>query len=190
MRPGDVYGPEIQAQHDAARAVLVCWSKTAEQSEWVRSEADRARHVGKLIPVSLDGVAPPMPFDQTHTADLSAWEGDAHAPELANVIDALRAKAKGAAPGPRPSLSAGLPALAVRSVFGTLALAFVAAGFVIHAGGELREAGVSQATLGSFALAGFLLVFAGFSAWYWARLSHSDAAAQRLRASLEAGGPS
>ena len=37
------YADEIQAELDAARAVVVVWSADAARSEWVRSEADRAR---------------------------------------------------------------------------------------------------------------------------------------------------
>lgn len=70
----------IQERLDAARAVVVLWSQDAVKSQWVRSEANRARSLGKLVQVNLDGVALPMPFDQVHCANLKGWRGDPDAP--------------------------------------------------------------------------------------------------------------
>jgi TolB-like protein/Flp pilus assembly protein TadD len=96
------YADEIQAQLDAARAVVVIWSADAARSEWVRSEADRARSQRKLVQVTVDGAALPMPFDQIQSADLSAWRGEPDAAGWRTVlasIDALmhRAPAPGSA---------------------------------------------------------------------------------------------
>ena len=42
------YGDVIEERLKAARAVLVLWSADATKSEWVRAEADAARHM--LLP--------------------------------------------------------------------------------------------------------------------------------------------
>ena len=58
-----------------ARAVVVLWSDAAAKSQWVRAEADTARNSAKLIQAQLDGVLPPIPFNQIHCADLREWDG-------------------------------------------------------------------------------------------------------------------
>ncbi len=70
------YAEVIEERLAAAKAVVVVWSAEAVKSEWVRSEADRARTERKLVQLSLDGAALPMPFDQVQCADLSGWTGE------------------------------------------------------------------------------------------------------------------
>jgi len=72
----DVIANELQS----AGAVLVLWSEASADSQWVRSEANRARELGKLVQSRLDGGRLPMPFDQIQCADLTKWRGgSAHA---------------------------------------------------------------------------------------------------------------
>ncbi|MDP9423954.1 MAG: TIR domain-containing protein [Pseudomonadota bacterium] len=68
------YADVIASQLDAARAVLVLWSEQAARSQWVRSEANRAREKGNLVQLRLDGVHLPMPFDQIQCAQLAKAE--------------------------------------------------------------------------------------------------------------------
>ncbi|CAN5448537.1 hypothetical protein BH11PSE5_BH11PSE5_26610 [soil metagenome] len=70
------YSDVIEERIKAAKAVLVLWSNDAVRSQWVRAEADAAREAGTLVQVSLDGVMPPMPFNQIQCADLFGWTGD------------------------------------------------------------------------------------------------------------------
>src|SRR5579863_7047203 len=70
------YTHAIEEQLTAARAALVIWSAEAVKSEWVLSEANRAREDHKLVQLTVDGARLPMPFDQTQCADLSGWAGD------------------------------------------------------------------------------------------------------------------
>ncbi len=72
-----VFSREIDAQLTAAKAALVIWSADAAMSDWVLSEADRAREERKLVQLRLDGARLPMPFDQIQCADLTDWSGDA-----------------------------------------------------------------------------------------------------------------
>jgi TolB-like protein len=85
------YADEIQAELDAARAVVVIWSADAARSEWVRSEADRARAQRKLVQVTVDGAALPMPFDQIQCADLASWRGDPDAAGWRTVLASVSA---------------------------------------------------------------------------------------------------
>lgn len=70
------YTTVIEEQLSAAKAVVVAWSHDAAKSDWVISEADRARGDGKLVQLRLDDVRLPMPFDRIQCADLTAWSGE------------------------------------------------------------------------------------------------------------------
>ena len=80
------YTHAIEEQLTAARAALVIWSAEAVKSEWVLSEADRAREEHKLVQLTVDGARLPMPFDQTQCADLTGWSGDANAAGWRKVV--------------------------------------------------------------------------------------------------------
>ena len=69
---GSRFTNEIKKMLAQSRCVLVAWSKNSVESDWVRSEADQGRKRGILVPISLDGTLPPMPFDQTETTDFSS----------------------------------------------------------------------------------------------------------------------
>ena len=70
------FSREIDAQLTAAKAALVIWSADAAMSDWVLSEANRAREERKLVQLKLDDARLPMPFDQIQCADLIGWRGD------------------------------------------------------------------------------------------------------------------
>ncbi|MGH6993906.1 MAG: toll/interleukin-1 receptor domain-containing protein, partial [Caulobacteraceae bacterium] len=83
------YADVISERLAAAKAVLVLWSAEAVRSEWVRSEAERARGEKKLVQLNLDGAQLPMPFDQTQCADLARWKGDLSAPGWKKALDSI-----------------------------------------------------------------------------------------------------
>jgi adenylate cyclase len=103
------YADVIAAELDSARAVLVLWSDAAAQSQWVRSEANRARETDKLVQARTGAVRLPMPFDQIQCATLeerggldgSAWRS------ITTAIEALvrGEPAGGASPVPSPAIS-------------------------------------------------------------------------------------
>ena len=70
------YSDVIEERIKSAKAVLVLWSADAAKSQWVRAEADAAREAGTLVQATVDGIIPPMPFNQIQCADLSNWAGD------------------------------------------------------------------------------------------------------------------
>ena len=69
------YADVIASELESAAAVLVLWSKASADSQWVRSEANRARELGKVVQSRVDEVRLPMPFDQIQCADLTKWRG-------------------------------------------------------------------------------------------------------------------
>jgi adenylate cyclase len=111
------YADVIATELDAARAVLVLWSDAAAQSQWVRSEANRAREMDKLVQARTGAVRLPMPFDQIQCATLeeggrldgSGWRS------ITTAIEALvRGEPAGtASPALSPAGSAAEPSVAV-----------------------------------------------------------------------------
>ena len=83
---GAGFAKMIEAKLDAADAVIVVWSTTSVESDWVRDEAAHARDRKRLVPVSIDGIAGPLGFRQYHSVDLSMWTGKADAPEIASIV--------------------------------------------------------------------------------------------------------
>jgi hypothetical protein len=65
----------IEEKLQASRAVVVLWSADAAKSQWVRAEADFARHRNALVQLSLDRTEPPIPFNQIHCLDFKGWRG-------------------------------------------------------------------------------------------------------------------
>lgn len=94
------YAEVIEERLKAAKAVVVVWSAEAARSEWVQSEADRARTDRKLVQLSVDGAPLPMPFDRIQCADLTGWSGEADAPGWKKVADSIADLTRGVAPAP------------------------------------------------------------------------------------------
>jgi len=89
LPPHRAYGDVITEEIGGAKAAIVVWSKTAAASEWVRAEADVARNQKKLIQTSIDGVMPPMPFNQIQFASLEDWQGEPDHPGWRKVRASL-----------------------------------------------------------------------------------------------------
>ena len=75
---GAEYDSEIEGAVERAQAVIVLWSQNSVRSAWVRDEAAEGRDAGKLIPILIDNVKPPMGFRQYQAIDLAAWTGGRH----------------------------------------------------------------------------------------------------------------
>ena len=62
LRGGDYFDDVIQKQLNEARCVIVIWSESSVQSQYVKAEAAYAQDHGKLIPVRIDSVTLPIRF--------------------------------------------------------------------------------------------------------------------------------
>ena len=76
---GASFSTEIEKALNDSDAVLVLWSADSVQSAWVRDEAGIGRDAGKLIPLSLGGVDPPIGFRQFQSIDLGRRGRASHA---------------------------------------------------------------------------------------------------------------
>jgi len=103
------YSRVIEEQMTAAKAAVVIWSADAVQSEWVMSEANRAREDHKLVQVITDTARLPMPFDTIQCADLTGWSGDTEAQGWRKVVNSVAAVLGVAAPAPAAIGEAPLP---------------------------------------------------------------------------------
>jgi predicted ATPase/class 3 adenylate cyclase len=112
------YTKVIDEKLRAAKAVVVVWSTEAVDSDWVQSEADRARLDRKLVQLSIDGAQPPMPFDRIQCADLTAWSGDLAAPGWRKVVASVAELCRPAPGLVQPSASAA-PSTCDRAILST-----------------------------------------------------------------------
>lgn len=95
---GASFAKSIRGALETADAVIVLWSKTAIDSDWVADEAAQGRDRRRLVPLSLDGSLPPLGFRQYQTIDLANWRGKGNAPQI-DAIDRAIAAALGQEPG-------------------------------------------------------------------------------------------
>lgn len=107
------YAEVIEERLKAAKAVVVIWSAEAVKSEWVQSEADRARNDRKLVQLSVDGAPLPMPFDRIQCADLNGWKGDLAAPGWRKVIASIADLVGGQLPMGASSAQAGRAGMSI-----------------------------------------------------------------------------
>jgi TolB-like protein len=73
LAAGDRYLGRTETELNAARAVLVVWTRHSVGSAWVADEAGVGRESGRIVPISLDGSQPPLGFRQFHVLDFAPW---------------------------------------------------------------------------------------------------------------------
>jgi hypothetical protein len=80
--PGKEFDQVIEEALDAAKCVVVLWSKTSTASSWVKTEAAEAMRRKILVPALIDETKIPLEFRRLQAADLSQWQGEHSHPEL------------------------------------------------------------------------------------------------------------
>lgn len=98
---GAEYSCEIESAVEQSEAVIVFWSERSVKSAWVRDEAAEGRDQGKLIPVRIDAVKPPMGFRQYQTIDMFGREKRGAHAALGRLIGAIEAVS---GPNPQPTV--------------------------------------------------------------------------------------
>jgi hypothetical protein len=180
LAAGADYAAVIEQEINAARCVVVAWSKTARNSLWVRAEANAALDAGKVIQLTLDPVRPPLPFTMLHLLDFSAWRGQLDQqpwPELEAEIG-RRAGETSEPEGRRPD-PGGVPVIVEPGTplgdFGRIALiGWVAAAAALLVGIAVLLAvrgamGAETLAVVSFAALALALALVGLSAFLLAR---------------------
>ncbi|HML10689.1 MAG TPA: toll/interleukin-1 receptor domain-containing protein [Stellaceae bacterium] len=84
---GTDFGPQIERELRAAKAVVVLWCGLSHDSRWVLEEAHLAERLGTLTPVWLEAVELPLGFGRADTIDLSSWDGSPRSPALDRLLN-------------------------------------------------------------------------------------------------------
>jgi hypothetical protein len=86
---GKVFDTVITRELNAARCVLVLWTRHSVASNWVKDEATEAADRQILVPVVLDEAPIPMGFRRIQAARLVGWAGDVSDSRLKDLRDAV-----------------------------------------------------------------------------------------------------
>src|SRR4029079_13160452 len=70
---GERFHDVIEAQLNAARCVIVLWSRASVASDFVKAEAHEALRLRKLVPALIDDLEQPFGFRQVNAISLLAW---------------------------------------------------------------------------------------------------------------------
>lgn len=73
---GKTWREVVATEIEKCRAMVVVWSQTSIDSDWVQDEAAEGRRRHVLFPVRIDDVTPPFGFRAIQAADLMEWTGN------------------------------------------------------------------------------------------------------------------
>jgi TolB-like protein/Flp pilus assembly protein TadD len=94
---GTNWREEIETHLDAAKVVIVVWSKktVGPEGRFVRDEAGQAQEAGHYLPITVDNVRPPLGFREVQALDLSSWKGNRADPRFQVLADTIRHRLAG-----------------------------------------------------------------------------------------------
>ena len=92
---GSIWRHEIEAELNAAKCVIVAWSKRSVGPEgtFVHDEATRAQQRHVYVPVIIDKVHLPLGFGETQALPLVGWKGNRSDARYQSVLAAVRRNA-------------------------------------------------------------------------------------------------
>lgn len=103
--PGSTWEQVLQNKINQSKCVLVLWSHSSVDSDWVKEEAEIAKMAGKIIPVFLDPVNAPFGFGRIEGANLVGWDGDMTNREWQNLVAAVKSKVGSGSGERRPEVT-------------------------------------------------------------------------------------
>lgn len=86
---GKEYDRAIEKALTSAKCVVVLWSETSVDSDWVRTEAEVAHDRQTIMPALIDDVTPPLAFRRIQAADLTSWKGESDSPEIQLLLNEI-----------------------------------------------------------------------------------------------------
>lgn len=95
IEAGDSFARRIEDKLDSADAVVVVWSATSVNSDWVLDEAAKGRDRRRLVPVTFDGCEPPLGFRQYQVVDLGNWARNGDRADFARFVRGVAATVSG-----------------------------------------------------------------------------------------------
>ena len=127
---GSRFSKEIDKALKGADLVVVLWSNASVESAWVQDEAADGRDSGRLVPVLIDPVSPPLGFRQFQAVHLaSGLRGGKAVNPLLQAI-AARMGSGGPAPAPSPAGRPGWRTLSRRGIGAVAAVVLIVAATV------------------------------------------------------------
>ncbi len=161
LLPGEEFDERIERMIGAAKCLVVLWSRASVASRWVRSEAASAWEQDKLLPVRIDEVKVPIPFNRLHSADLVGWPALRDPEQVRGLLSAVAGAIGKAPPAGQPQR--GGPSLLALRLSATLLV--LALGMAIRGAFFAFQSPFSPALLVSLAsvLAALLPVWGGGS---------------------------
>ncbi|RXK85137.1 TIR domain-containing protein [Chlorobaculum sp. 24CR] len=130
--PGRTWDEYIEMHLDAARCVVVVWSKDSVRSHWVKTEAEEGRRKQILVPLKLDEVTLGLAFRHIQAADLTGWNNDASHGQFKACIEAISALV----PQPYLAKKPSSPEISVTSVAPQVPKPQLPEHFVLIKGGQ------------------------------------------------------
>ena len=88
---GDEWRQTIERQLDAAKCVVVIWSRRSvgPEGQFVRDEATRAQQRHVYVPVTIDRVPLPLGFGESQARSLRGWKGQRSEPQYQAILNAV-----------------------------------------------------------------------------------------------------
>ena len=87
---GQDFAQVIEEAIDAAKCMIVVWSKNSVRSEWVKAEADEGLKRGMLVPIIIDDEAKiPLVFRRRQTVRLIDWDGSQEHSEFQQLLRSI-----------------------------------------------------------------------------------------------------
>lgn len=124
---GRTFDRVIEEELARARCVVVLWSKTSAQSDWVRTEAADGARRKILVPAMIEKVEIPLEFRRVQAADISDWEGDPNGSGFRFLCESIANCLGAVTPMPQPVPTRFLSRVAL----GALAVALVVAATIV-----------------------------------------------------------
>jgi hypothetical protein len=119
---GTSFRREIRQQLRTARCVVVLWSNTSIDSDWVNDEAEDGKSRNMLVQAVLQPVQPPHGFRGHQWADLTSWDRDPEAAAFRRLalgvrrsLSAARREAAAISTGPGAASPAAMSPSEVQS---------------------------------------------------------------------------
>lgn len=92
---GHRWHQEIEKELHSAKAVIVLWSASSRESDFVLEEAEYGKRKSILFPAFIENVEYPYGFSRIQTADLVGWNGDPEHTGFIEFLNALRLSLNG-----------------------------------------------------------------------------------------------
>ena len=130
--PGRTFDDVIEEALEAAKCVIVLWSRDSVRSEWVKAEASEAARRHILVPVLGDQVMPPLEFRRIQSASLLEWASLESNPDWSQLCQAVGELVGRPASQPAPPAQSGRDRL-LRPKPGWQAASLIAVGALVLA---------------------------------------------------------